>query len=190
MRLFERALRRTGLPLRLTGGFNPHVRLSFPLPLAVGWEAEDEVMEFELSAWVTIKEIRERLVRQMPAGVTLLSETLVRGAETAQVVEAEYSVTPISEQLQGRLSQESLDGFLKSDKFEVQRMRDKKLKSVNIRPYLTGMTLEGGRLAMLMSVSPDGTSRPEEVLEGLGFERREINAGFRVARTRVRLRGE
>ena len=36
MRAMQRALRRSGLPIRYSNGFNPHIRLSFAAPLSVG----------------------------------------------------------------------------------------------------------------------------------------------------------
>ena len=57
MRLFERAFRRTGLPLRMTEGYNPHPVISFPTALALGIESLDEVVEFELSRWTAPRQI-------------------------------------------------------------------------------------------------------------------------------------
>ncbi|MGC8875430.1 MAG: TIGR03936 family radical SAM-associated protein, partial [Chloroflexia bacterium] len=48
MRLWERAIRRAGLPLRYSGGFHPHARISLALPLAVGMTARGEWLEVEL----------------------------------------------------------------------------------------------------------------------------------------------
>lgn len=190
MRVFERALRRTGLPLRLTEGFNRHIRLSFPLPLAVGWEAENEAMEFDLADWISAKEVQTRLAEQLPPGLTVTAMTLVPPLrrETGQVVEAEYRVTPVSDELGKRLSQEVIDAFLKRDEFEVERVRKDRTKRVNVRPYILELRLNGEGLTMRMGVSQDGTSRPEEVLEGLGFGPAEARDGFRIVRTRVKLR--
>jgi radical SAM-linked protein len=190
MRLFERALRRTGLPLRLTSGFNPHLRLSFPLPLAVGWEGEGEVMELELANWVPVKEVRDRLVAQLPAGLTLVSMELAKGPGKAQAVEAEFRVRPLTEPLRARLSQEAIDAFLARGEFAVERLRKKRLKSVDVRRHVLAIQLDGEGLTMRMAVSPEGTTRPEEVLSGLGLDREEIASGFHIVRTRVMLRGE
>ena len=190
MRVFERALRRTGLPLRLTEGFNRHIRLSFPLPLAVGWEAENEAMEFDLADWISAKEVQTRLAEQLPPGLTATEFALVQGGETAQAVEAEYGVTPVSDEFARRISQELLDSFLARGEFEVERLRKNRTKRVNVRPYILELRLNGAGLTMRMGVSQDGTSRPEEVLEGLGFSAAEAREGFRIVRTRVKLKGD
>src|SRR3990167_11377873 len=41
MRLLERALRRAELPIKMTQGFNPRLRMSFPLALALGIEGHE-----------------------------------------------------------------------------------------------------------------------------------------------------
>ena len=45
MRAMQRALRRSGLPVRYSQGFNPHLQISFAAPLSVGMEGLREVME-------------------------------------------------------------------------------------------------------------------------------------------------
>ena len=40
MRLFERALRRSGLPLRMTEGYNPHPVIAFPTALGLGIDGQ------------------------------------------------------------------------------------------------------------------------------------------------------
>ncbi|HBC91420.1 MAG TPA: hypothetical protein DCZ10_00560, partial [Pelotomaculum sp.] len=47
LRTFERAARRAGLPIAFTGGFNPHPKIAFAAPLAVGTAggAEDADLE-------------------------------------------------------------------------------------------------------------------------------------------------
>ena len=48
MRTMQRALRRSGLPLSFSKGFNPHIRLSFAVPLSVGVVGENELMDVPL----------------------------------------------------------------------------------------------------------------------------------------------
>lgn len=71
MRLWERALRRAGLPLRYSQGYHPHPRLSLALPLAVGMTAEAEWLEVEFLSPVLTEVVRERLTPQLPAGLSL-----------------------------------------------------------------------------------------------------------------------
>lgn len=48
MRLFQRAFKRAGLPLKHTQGYNPKPSVSIALPLSVGIESGCELLDFEL----------------------------------------------------------------------------------------------------------------------------------------------
>lgn len=48
MRLFQRAFKRAGLPLKHTQGFNPRPSVSIALPLSVGTESRCELLDFDL----------------------------------------------------------------------------------------------------------------------------------------------
>lgn len=67
-RVFERALRRADLPLKLSQGFNPRPYLSFALPLAVGVAGRSEYLEIELADSVPAEEIAKRLAAELPSG--------------------------------------------------------------------------------------------------------------------------
>ncbi len=48
-RFMTRILRRAGLPVWYTEGFNPHLYLTFALPLSLGFESDYEVMDIRLT---------------------------------------------------------------------------------------------------------------------------------------------
>lgn len=50
MRLFQRAFKRAGLPLKHTQGFNPKPSVSIALPLSVGIESGCELLDFDLDS--------------------------------------------------------------------------------------------------------------------------------------------
>src|SRR4030042_1136628 len=53
MRLWERALRRAGLPLAYSEGFTPHPQIALAAPLLVGVTSDAELMDVSLSRWVS-----------------------------------------------------------------------------------------------------------------------------------------
>ena len=187
MRAFERALRRAGLPLRMTEGFNPHPRLSFPAALGVGIEGAEEVMEFDLADWVTPGEIERRLREQLPAGLNLLSVKPADPQQTARVQEVAYRAEPAEAALSEdpRLSAEALEAFRRKPELRVERRRKGRDKSVDIRPFLISVERDGAGVTLRLKAGPEGSAHPEEVLGLLGFDSRERRAGFRLARTRV-----
>lgn len=47
-RFMSRVIRRAGLPVWYTEGFNPHLYMTFALPLSLGFESEYEVLDIRL----------------------------------------------------------------------------------------------------------------------------------------------
>jgi radical SAM family uncharacterized protein/radical SAM-linked protein len=73
LRMLERALRRSGLPVSFTGGFHPLPRLQLALPLPLGVEGFGEWLDLEFTEEVDPAQVRTRLQPQLPAGFQLLS---------------------------------------------------------------------------------------------------------------------
>lgn len=72
MRLFQRAFKRAGLPLKHTQGFNPRPSVSIALPLSVGVDSNCELLDFDLEGEsVPCEEITERLNRALVSGVAV-----------------------------------------------------------------------------------------------------------------------
>ena len=69
MRLFMRALRRAGLPLKMTEGFSPHPKLSIKRALKLGIESDNEEATIALKEQISPEEFRERLEKQLPEGI-------------------------------------------------------------------------------------------------------------------------
>ena len=73
MRLFQRAFKRAGLPLKHSQGFSPRPYVSVILPLSVGVESVCELLDFDLDGnAVANEEIKERLNRALTEGVRVL----------------------------------------------------------------------------------------------------------------------
>ena len=73
MRYFQKAIRRSGLPIKYSEGFNPHQIMSFAAPLGVGITSDGEYMDIELKEFVPSKEAQERLQDTMVEGMKIAS---------------------------------------------------------------------------------------------------------------------
>lgn len=73
MRTIQRVIRRAGLPVDYSKGFNPHMSLSIAQPLSVGVYSEGEYMDVVLKEEVDPKEIVDRLNKSTASGVRFLS---------------------------------------------------------------------------------------------------------------------
>ena len=90
MRMLERALRRSGLPISFTGGFHPLPRVQIALALPLGAEAGSEWMDMEFTEALDPGQLQQGLQPLLPPGITLLSvsEVPVSGPSLSQEIRA------------------------------------------------------------------------------------------------------
>ena len=72
MRTWERALRRSGLPLAFTQGHHPHLKMSFGPPLPLGYRSRSEVFDLELARPPAV-DLAERLNAVLPGALKVLA---------------------------------------------------------------------------------------------------------------------
>ena len=96
MRFFQKAVKRAGLPIRYSEGFNPHQIMSFASPLGVGLTSEGEYMDIDIKEQVDSKAALETLNANMVEGLEIKSfKYLPDNAEKCMsaVTAASYLVT-------------------------------------------------------------------------------------------------
>ena len=77
---FIRALNRADVKLRFSEGFNPHPKIVFALPLSVGMEGENEIVDIGVAdETMTEEKLRDILTEQMPPHITVKSVVKVEG---------------------------------------------------------------------------------------------------------------
>ena len=77
-RMWERALRRTSLPVARTAGFTPRPKVSFGLALPTGHESLAEFLDVELeTATLDVSTLPARLSPVLPAGIEVTGAAVV-----------------------------------------------------------------------------------------------------------------
>ena len=90
-RMWERALRRAGLPVAFTEGFTPRAKISFGLALPTGAESIAEYVDIELQRHVDVDDVD---LTTLP---TRLSDALPNGFDVLAAVEPESGVESLQE---------------------------------------------------------------------------------------------
>ena len=85
-RIWERSLRRTGLPVAQTEGFSPRAKLHFGLALATSCESDAEYLDIDFTrGGVAFDEVLEALVGVLPDGIAATGgSVLAPGAMSLQ----------------------------------------------------------------------------------------------------------
>ena len=71
MRLFQRALRRANLPVTITQGFSPHLKISVDRALKLGVESLDEVLTVHMSKRYESVLFIKSLNKNLPEGIRI-----------------------------------------------------------------------------------------------------------------------
>jgi radical SAM-linked protein len=167
MRCFERMLRRADLPFHSTEGFNPKPRLVFALSLGLGIVGAEEVVELELDHELPAEEILEKLRRQAPSGLELFQANRIDLKSTAQVHRVSYRIS-IPPEKQTDLP-EKLAAIQTDEHCWVERVRPTP-RRVDVRGYIRDLSLRNNVLEMDLEVTPQGTARPDDILQVLGLK--------------------
>lgn len=184
MRLWERALRRAELPIRLSEGYNPRPRMSLPEPRSVGIASDAEIFEFELADWVNPDVVLERLRRELPEGLEAERLELMRPREKARPEAVIYVARPPDPppDLAARAER-----VLAMDTAPVVRRRPRGDKHLDARAFLETIEVpDEGTVRMVLATGPGGTVRPDEILGLMGFDDETI-ARTPIRRTEIRL---
>jgi radical SAM family uncharacterized protein/radical SAM-linked protein len=181
VRLMERALRRSGLPVSFTGGFHPLPRVQFALALPLGAEADGEWMDIEFTAAVPPDRALAQLQPQLPVGFGLQAavEVPVAGPSLSQeLVGARWqlSLAAAAGGVERPLWQAAVDALLAAESW-MWHDTDKKgrPRQRDCRPYLQSLELLEAKAAPAISlrysavVDPAGRSlRPEQLQHWFG----------------------
>ncbi len=188
-RLMQRVLKRAKLPVWYTEGFNPHMYLTFALPLSLGYESEAEYMDFRLTREMDLDEVREILDRNMPEGlhVTKVAAPVHKFAEIGR---AEYAVT-LSAEIKAEQLKEALEAFLASDKLEVVKKTKRGTQTVDLKPDVSVQSLQVQGDAVVCALSlPAGTEKnynPSLLLDEF-IARTGMRVKYRVLRKAIYLK--
>lgn len=188
MRAMMRALRRAGLPVRLTEGYNPRPRIVFPVALEVGVASLDEVAEIEFNQCIETQEVYRRLALTLPPGLELKSVQEMPLNRQGRIPERIHYLIHLREAAI-QIPTQTIQTLMAATTLPFQRQREKRVQSVDLRPALLAVrTTPEGDLEIEVRPSQNGTARPLEVLSLLTKMPVEELKRVRVTKTRMELR--
>lgn len=181
-RLWERTLRRAGLPLLYKKGFNPQPHMQFAAPLGLGMVGANETLDIIFGESMSLGEIGERIRSKLPPGVLLhhIEEVDLKAkAPQSLTIGADYRILLLSApgEIDPGLIERRIEDFLASEQVWRQRERHGEAYRYNLRPLVFELSYEGynpeseeHRIFLRVQMLPGATGRPDEVVDALGFD--------------------
>jgi len=179
--IWERTIRRAGLPLVYTQGFHPGPKIQLASALPLGFIGHCEIVDIWLDETPPGGENFSRHYTSIiqpaaPPGLTVLSVEPVEEHSPAlqtQVVSAEYEVSLLEPlpPTEATAMPEKIKALLTAASLPAERRG----KKYDLRPLIEHLDLQPNdgqaacRLRMLLAAREGATGRPEAVLEALGI---------------------
>ena len=174
-RLFERALRKVRQPVAYSEGFSPRPKLSFGLALSVAHESDAEYLDVELTSEPDIESLPAALSDALPDGLDVTA-VVVREPGTASLQQVITSCTWRIEVLGAPTDTVSaaVAETLSASELWLERVRKGKTSTVDVRPTILGLSVEGptdhGTQLVAELATESMSLRPSELVAVLGIE--------------------
>lgn len=192
MRCFSRAVKRAGINIWYTEGFNPHPFMTFSLPLSLGTESFCESVDIRTNDEMPCDEIKQRLAGTMPTGIQITKVALpVHKAN--EIAYAEFELLFYCDDVERVLA--SLEAHLNSDEINVEKKakqgRKKVFKSVNIKENIKSYGLEkkenGVLLTTVLSAGVKANINPSLLIDAISADVKDEIKGIDITKKRMLL---
>ncbi len=171
MRTFERSIRRAGIPVAYSGGFNPRPQLAFALPIGVGIATEDDYVDVKIDDQQNYEpDVNElwcrELNRSLPEGLEVQASRLVtddkKNSLMSRVTAARYRLSSLE-------LAKKVDRFqtrFNEDTWMVEKQTREKRSLQDIKPLILDIQTEGKHLVELfVCAGSQKNLRPELFLQ-------------------------
>lgn len=165
----QRALRRSGLPLSYSKGFNPHILITFASALSTGAVGKNEIMDVTLDQPVTPEQFLTAMNAAMPPDMQLKSARVLddrHPALMAMVQAAEYDLKLLDADA-AEACIAAIPAFLQQESIMAMRKTKSGIKECDIRPLLYSLTGEGQHLYATMTLTESTSCKPDMLVKAL-----------------------
>ncbi len=176
VRFMHRVIRRAGLPMEFSQGFNPHPIMTVAMPLSVGVTSDCEYMKIGFAGDFSEEYLVNTLNNAMPYGFKILAAKKDENKkyDFKKLNRAEYIVNIETD------SEISVEEFMQNKELLVMKKSKSGIKETDIRPYIYDIQeirKEDGCLTLKMRVASGNeyNLKPENVIDAMkkyipGFE--------------------
>ena len=176
MRFFQKVMRRADIPIAFTGGYSPHMIMSFAQPLGVGITSDGEYLDIELKEPIDSKEAVRRMNQVMVEGIEIVSFRQIpddkKYSGMTIVDAADYKVTLLesfkSSDVMLPVPQdwsEKVDFFMSQPQIVVWKKTKRSEKEVDIKPMIYKMQVSEDNIYLLLATVSEQNLKPNLVME-------------------------
>ena len=190
-RSVQRGLRRSGLPVAYSNGFNPHILVTFASALSTGACGKREIMDVTMAEDVSEKTFLEKMNRAMPPEMQLSEARAVDRKHPSlppMLRAAQYDLMIREEKYAQRMI-EAIPAMMARENIPAMRKTKTALKECDIKPLIYSLNGKDGHIYATLVLTERESCKPVMLTEALKREA-GIEEEVRVLVTRTALLGE
>lgn len=166
-RVFERALRRAGIPVTYTSGFHPRPKISLAIPLPLGYTSESEWLEVYLHKTMLPVDLKSLLSKEMPSGIVI--ERVKTIPITEKPIMSNLILNSYKAVLPDNLKDSNeiprlIEDFIQKSEILIK----KKEKDYDIRPLIKKMEYSNSdkenSICLELLMKPEGSIKPDLII--------------------------
>lgn len=195
-RAIDRAVRRAGLPVSYSQGYNPSAQIGYAHAMPTGMAGERELCQIELERPIQADEVHRALAEELPENLRPVEVEIVSGERRkhisgSTIAEYEMELAPLEGIGESALEQ-AVAEVLDAGNLPIVRETKSRTREIDIRPGIYELTVfepragsAGPRLRMKLALQQEQLVKPSEVIECI--ERRLAGLTGQDVRLNVRV---
>lgn len=168
MRFFQKVMRRADIPIAFTGGFSPHMVMSFANPLGIGISSDGEYFDIELRESIRSEEAVRRMNEACVEGIEVVSFRQIAEEKKMTGMTILAAADYLVRVKKGSLPEgweERLLTFYGQPQICIVKQTKRSEKEVDIRPLIYQLEVREDAIYMQVAAGSVENLKPSLVME-------------------------
>lgn len=168
MRFFQKLMRRADIPIAFTGGYSPHMIMSFASPLGIGLTSDGEYLDIELTAPVDSREAVKRMNKECVEGIEIISIRQISDEKKMTGMTILAAADYLISVKKGALPEnwkEAFADFMAQREICVIKQTKRSEREEDIRPLIFRWEIQGENIWLQLAAGSRNNLKPDLVMD-------------------------
>ena len=168
MRFFQKVMRRADIPIAFTGGYSPHMIMSFASPLGIGLSSDGEYFDIELREAVNSADAVRRMNEACVEGIEVVSMKQIAEEKKMTGMTILAGADYLVSLKKGTLPhdwKDSFTAFMEQPEIRIVKQTKRSEKEVDIRPLIDRWEIRGEDIFLQLAAGSSQNLKPDLVME-------------------------
>ena len=168
-RAVQRGLRRSGLPVAYSNGFNPHILVTFASALNTGACGKREIMDVKMAEDVSAEDFLRQMNKAMPPEMQLKTARVIDDRHPALMASLKAGMYEIQIRDKKQASEliSAIGPMMSRKEIWVSRKTKSGIREVDMKPLIYSLHGEESTLFTTLMLTERESCKPAMILEGL-----------------------